>query len=146
MKKRNYVRAPIRRFQNDFGQIHPRSHWDSLCCFGINLWRHQVDWDYDVIADVDNGCGGYIVSIGGEVYAWNVRLDSYTILSYFISYLIFHVITGIKNGCPCVVESVPALAHGSGRASDQGTNLRAFDLHNAQSTILNPFGNCFPTP
>ena len=34
---------------------------------------------------------------------------------------------------------VPALAYGSCRVSDQGTTLRASDLHNARSTILNPF-------
>ena len=34
---------------------------------------------------------------------------------------------------------VPALAYGSCRVSDQGTTLRASDLHNARATILNPF-------
>ena len=34
---------------------------------------------------------------------------------------------------------VPALAYGSCKVSDQGTTLRASDLHNARSTILNPF-------
>ena len=36
---------------------------------------------------------------------------------------------------------VPALAYGSCRVSDQGTSLRASDLHNARATILNPFNN-----
>ena len=35
----------------------------------------------------------------------------------------------------------PALAYGSCRVSDQGTTLRASDLHNARATILNPFNN-----
>ena len=40
---------------------------------------------------------------------------------------------------------VPALAYGSCRVSDQGTTLRASDLHNARATILNPFNNAsFP--
>ena len=34
---------------------------------------------------------------------------------------------------------VPALAYGTCRVSDQGTTLRASDLHNARATILNPF-------
>ena len=34
---------------------------------------------------------------------------------------------------------VPALAYGSCRVSDQGTTLRASDLHNARAAILNPF-------
>ena len=34
---------------------------------------------------------------------------------------------------------VPALAYGSCRVSDQGTTLRASDIHNARVTILNPF-------
>ena len=32
-----------------------------------------------------------------------------------------------------------AFAYGSCRVSDQDTTLRASDLHNARSTILNPF-------
>ena len=36
---------------------------------------------------------------------------------------------------------VPALAYGSCRVSDQGTTLRASDLHNARATILNPFNS-----
>ena len=36
---------------------------------------------------------------------------------------------------------VPALAYGSCRVSDQGTTLRASDLHNARATILNPFNH-----
>ena len=38
---------------------------------------------------------------------------------------------------------VPALAYGSCRVSVQGTILRASDLHNARSTILNPFNNTY---
>ena len=40
---------------------------------------------------------------------------------------------------------VPALAYGSCRVSDQGTTLRASDLHNARATILNPFNICIGT-
>ena len=36
---------------------------------------------------------------------------------------------------------VPALAYGSCGVSDQGTTLRASDLHNARATSLNPFTN-----
>ena len=36
---------------------------------------------------------------------------------------------------------VPALAYGSCSVSDQGTTLRASDLHNARATILNPFNH-----
>ena len=38
-------------------------------------------------------------------------------------------------------RSLPALAYGSRSVSDQGTTLRASDLHNARATILNPFFN-----
>ena len=38
---------------------------------------------------------------------------------------------------------VPALAYGSCRVSDKGTNLHASDLHNARATILNPFNKGF---
>ena len=38
---------------------------------------------------------------------------------------------------------VPALAYGSFMVTDQGTILRASDLHNARSTILNPFSNVY---
>ena len=33
------------------------------------------------------------------------------------------------------------VTYGSCRVSDQGTTLRASDLHNARATILNPFNN-----
>ena len=68
------------------------------------LRRHGVEWDCDVIADVDNGWGECIAPIGSEIFADNVRFDSRRILSYFLNYFIFHVIKGIKNGCPCIVE------------------------------------------
>ena len=35
----------------------------------------------------------------------------------------------------------PARAVGECRVSDQGTTLRASDLHNARATILNPFND-----
>ena len=38
---------------------------------------------------------------------------------------------------------VPALAYNSCLVSDQGTTLRASDLHNVRATILNPFNNAF---
>ena len=41
---------------------------------------------------------------------------------------------------------VPALAYGSCRVSDQGTTLRASDLHNARATILNPFNKLLVNP
>ena len=68
------------------------------------LWRHGVQWDCGVIADVDNGWGECIVPIGSEIYAWNVRSDSRRILSDFLNYFTFHVVKGIKNGCLCTVE------------------------------------------
>ena len=53
----------------------------------------------DVIADVANGGGEYILPTQSEVNAWNVRFDSGLILSYFLDYFTFHVIKRIKNGC-----------------------------------------------
>ena len=72
--------------------------------FVLLLWRHGVEWDCDVIADVDNDWGECIVPIGSEIYAWNVRFDSRRMLSYIHDYFMFHVIKGIKNVCPCIVE------------------------------------------
>ena len=37
--------------------------------FVLLLWRHGVEWDCDVIADVDNGWGECIVPIGSQIYA-----------------------------------------------------------------------------
>ena len=61
--------------------------------------------DCDVIADVNKSWGWdeCIVPIGSELYAWNVRFDSRFILS-FLNYFIFHVITGVEKGRPCIVE------------------------------------------
>ena len=108
-----------------FKTIHECSQRGSLHCYDIHLWRHEVAWDCDVIADVGNGWGEWIIPIGGEICAWNIRFDSRLSLPYFLDYFVLHVIKGVKNGCLC-------------RVSDQGTTLRASDLHNARATILNP--------
>ena len=55
--------------------------------FLLLLWRQGVEWDFDAIADVDNGWGKCIVPIGSEIYAYNVRFDSRRILSNFLNYL-----------------------------------------------------------
>ena len=72
--------------------------------FVLRLWRHGVKWYCDVITDVDNGWGEFIVPIGGDIYAWNVPLDSGLILSYFLYYFTLHVIKGIKNVGPRIEE------------------------------------------
>ena len=46
---------------------------------------------------------------------------------------------GLCLGC------VPAFTYGSWRVSDQGTTLRASDLHNARATIHNHFNNSWRT-
>ena len=76
----------------------------AVSLFVLQLWRHGVEWDCDIIADVDNGWGKCIVLIGSDIYAWNVRFDSGLILSYFLIYFTFRVIKGVKNGCMCIVE------------------------------------------
>ena len=38
-----------------------------------------------------------------------------------------------------LIDELHIRAYGSCRVSDQGTTLRASDLHNARATILNPF-------
>ena len=45
--------------------------------------------------------------------------------------------TALRLGC------IPAWAYGSCRVSDQGTTMRASDLHHARATILNPFNNSY---
>ena len=47
---------------------------------------------------------GTSAPIGRFMYRSNVCFYSRIILSYFLNYSIRHVIKGIKNGCPCVVE------------------------------------------
>ena len=37
--------------------------------FALLLWRHGVEWDCDVIADIDKGWGECIVPTGSEIYA-----------------------------------------------------------------------------
>ena len=56
------------------------------------------------------------------------------------------IVKGIKNGWPCIVEirGTQGCALASRRrvqGRSQGTTLSASDLHNARSTILNPFYN-----
>ena len=47
----------------------------------------------------------------------------------------------ISEALRLCVGYVPALAYGSCRVCDQGTTLRASDIHNARATILDPFNN-----
>ena len=119
--------------------------------FVLLLCRHGVEWDCDIIADVNNGLDECFVPIRGEIYACNVRLDSRLILSYFLNYSIFYVIKKGSEVLPvhCGDHShlglflgyVPAIAHGSCRVSNHGTSLRLSDLHKARATILNPFSS-----
>ena len=51
--------------------------------FVLLLWRHGVERDRDVIADVDNGWGECNVPVGGEIYAWNVCFGSRFIFIFF---------------------------------------------------------------
>ena len=46
----------------------------------------------------------WVIPIGSEIYAWNARFDFTYCLTHFINHFIFHVIKGIKNVCPCIVE------------------------------------------
>ena len=116
--------------------------------FVLLFWRHGVEWGCDVIADVDNGWGECILPAGGDLYTWNVRFDSCVILSYFLNCFTFHVIQGIKNGCPlhCGDQGHAGLCFGyvPARTSDQGPTLCASDLHNTRATVLNPFNNTIP--
>ena len=66
----------IRRSRNDFCTIYPFTQLSSLCYCGIRLWRHGVNWDYDVIISLDNGSEDCKLAIGSEVYARNIRLYS----------------------------------------------------------------------
>ena len=50
--------------------------WFPFSTFVLLLWRHDVEWECDVIDDVNNGWGECITPIGSESYAWNVRFDS----------------------------------------------------------------------
>ena len=98
--RNRYVRMPILRFPNYFSPIHAQLPWSF---FIILLRYHGGEWNFDVIGDVDNFWGECIVLIGSE-YVWNVHFNSHPILSYFLNYFTSHVIKGIKNGCPCIVE------------------------------------------
>ena len=54
----------------------------------LRLWRHGVEWDGGVIAEVDNGWGE---CIGSDAYAWNVRFDSGLILFLFLVYFTIQI-------------------------------------------------------
>ena len=81
------------------------------------------------------------------IYAWKARFDSRLILSHFLNHFTFHVIKGVRNDCPCIVEfrgtKVCALATPL-RSNTARTGLRqrcASDTHNAQATMRDPFSN-----
>ena len=44
------------------------------------------------------------MTIGSDIYASNVRIDSRYILTYFLHDFVFNVINGIKNVWPGIVE------------------------------------------
>ena len=110
------------------------------------LWRHGVEWDCEVIVWRKNGWGECIVAIGSDIYAGNVRFGSCLMLSYFLSYFTFHVMTGIKNGCPCIVEirgtkgcALTTILHlPTARAVSLTKAQPCVPPHNARATILIP--------
>ena len=93
--------------------------------FVLQLWRHGIEWDCDVIADVDN-C---------------------LVLSYFLIHFTFHLIKGLRvvprhSGyqkhlglCLCYVPSL----HSSTAGAGSPTKAQPCVPHNAWATILNPF-------
>ena len=117
--------------------------------FVLLLCRHGVEWDCDIIADVDNGLDECIVPNRGEIYAWNVRLDSRLILSYFLNYSIFYVIKRVKKYCPCTVEIkvtwgcalVTSLHSPTARAGFPTMAQPCVLLISTRATILNPFSS-----
>ena len=63
----------------------PATFPPELCVSPPQLWVLFIKWDRSAI------------------YIRNFHLDSRPIFC-FLNYIIFHVIKGIKNGCPCIVE------------------------------------------
>ena len=55
--------------------------------FVLLLWRHGVEWDCDVIADIDNGWDECISPIWTDIYAWNIRFDSRRFFFFLYSML-----------------------------------------------------------
>ena len=94
MNKQSCVRAPIRWFQNDLCRIY--------------LWRHGTDCDYDVIADVDNGWGGCIISFRSEMYPWSGCLGSRLILFHFSNDFLFRVMKENNNSCALATSPTKA--------------------------------------
>ena len=59
----------------------------------MGLWRHW--W-----------CRQWLGWVYCTDWEWHLRIrfDSGLILFHFLNYFTFHVIKGIRNGCPCVVQ------------------------------------------
>ena len=95
-----YVRAPIRRFLNDFGPILARC--SKVFCVATHLWPREVFWCYDVIVGVENGWGECIIPIASEICAYIFRFDSRHILSFCLNHFILHVMKRIKYCFPCL--------------------------------------------
>ena len=87
--------------------------------------------------------------IGSEIYSRKVHPDSRLITLHFLkNILTFQDKRGYEwlsvhyrdqRHTVFCLGYVPALAYDSCRVSDQGTTLRASDLHNTRTSILNPF-------
>ena len=84
---RNYVM--FNRRCADSKRFRPHSRALAVRFFVLRLWRHGIEWDWDVITDEDNGWGECIVQIGSDIYAWNARCFDPGLICY-IFLIILH--------------------------------------------------------
>ena len=72
-------------------------HW----C-GINVLRHGIDWDCDVIGDIENDCGKSKSNYTdlGVRFILGMSAAIHTLFCHFLNYFIFHVSKGIRMVAP----------------------------------------------
>ena len=117
----------------------------SLCYCGIHLWRHGVNWDCDVIHDVDNDFGRV------QWTDWYMKF-SHPFTSYFVIFwtIVFHVIKAIKTGARALwiseaLRVLPSLRPCARLRLVQGLwpkhDLRASDPYNVRALPLQTWRN-----
>ena len=105
----------------------------------MGLWRHCwrrqwlgrvhcIDWEWDLCLECPLRFTSYFV-----LFSWLFYIPCYKRDKEWLP-----VHCGDQRHLGLCLGYVPALAYCSCRVSDQGTTLRASDLHNARATILNP--------
>ena len=128
-----------------------RLYGGASCKETTDFWTCILDWFIKIHIGLMESGGDYMPCTVCRLQSICNPPGLSLILYYFTKLLLLYTMLAVGSSCLCIVHCgdqrhllfclgyVPALAYGSYRVSDQGTTLRASDLHNVRANILNPF-------